>query len=115
MTDGTQDAPPAGGALGPLGRVIQRLSSKGEGGAYQGFLSYAAEWHAFVLGLGVGLAGGPDLEGTLVAYALGRGGGKRLGDSAHVRDVADEPAYALAGLAVGKSARGGLTAPEVML
>lgn len=115
MSDGEQDAPPAGGALGPLGRVIQQLSSKGEGGAYQGFLSYAAEWHALMLGLGVGLAGGPGIQEALVAYAVGRGGGKRLGGSAHVRDVADEPAYALAGLAVGTSVRGGLTVPEVLL
>lgn len=112
--DGKQDAPPAGGALGRLGRTLQRLSSKEEGGGYQGFLSYAGEWHSLVLGLGAGFGGTPGTQQALVAYALGRGGRGQLGDDAHIRDVAEEPAYALAGLAVGKSLRDGVSLSQFL-
>lgn len=108
-SDGAQDAPPAGGALGRAGRVLQRLSSADDGGEYQGVLSYAAEWHSLVLGLAVGAVGTAEHRSAVVAYALGRGGGKRIkNDAAHIRDLAHEPAYALAGLVVGAALGGSL-------
>ena len=103
--DGMQDAPPADGALGWLGKTLQRLSSSEEGGGYQGFLSWAGEWHSLAIGLGAGFSGTPGTQQALIAYALGRGGRGQLGDDAHIRDVAEEPAYAMAGIFVGRSLR----------
>lgn len=113
--DGSQDAPPAGGALGGLGKWVQRASSYREGGEYRGLLSYAAKWHALLLGFGVGYAGGPELRTVVVAYALGRGGKGALGDSQHVRDIAKEPGYAIAGVVLGTVAKSGPAALEGLL
>lgn len=69
--------------------------------AYDGFLSYAAEWHSTAIGSFLGLAaavsGHPELAVILVALAFGER--KRFG-SGHVRDVAREVSYALGGFVV---------------
>lgn len=77
---------------------------------YDGFLSYAAEWHATALGLAagfmVGALGSRELLAATVPYAAGRATAR--GD-AHLRDIGEEPAYfagaafvgALVGAAVG--------------
>lgn len=68
---------------------------------YDGVLSYADEWHALVLGLGVGITGNLALVSAVVSYALGRGSGSLDTSDPHVRDVAEEPAYAIGGMVVG--------------
>lgn len=101
--------------LGRLTGVLSQLSSAKDSGTYTGALSYAAEWHSLVLGVGVGYAGTTGARQALVAYALGRGGGKRIGNSnAHIKDVADEPAYALGGIVLGSALRTGRVSLDVL-
>lgn len=105
----------AAGRLERVADVLSRLSSAKDTGAYTGALSYAAEWHSLALGLGVGFAGSTAARQALVAYAVGRGGGKRIGNSsAHMKDVADEPAYALGGVVVGSALRTGRLSLEAV-
>lgn len=86
---------------------IRSRSAGSEGeSAYNGVLSYAAEWHALAVAFGVGFAGTVEHSRLVTTYVLGRGGVKRqLSDDPHIRDLTDEPAYAMAGLAAGRAAR----------
>lgn len=69
---------------------------------YNGFLSTNTERHSFVIGLVVG-AYYPAYIKPLIAYALGKGGGKKIyNQDSHIKDIAEEPAYALAGLYIGQ-------------
>lgn len=76
-----------------------------------GVLSYSGESHALAIGIGAGvvsalllLMGYTELSAlpaaAVVAWALGLRKVPKGSDS-HVRDVAHEPAYAVAGVAVG--------------
>lgn len=74
-----------------------------------GFLSYAAEWHALVIGLSAGLVAGwsgrTDLAIAVIAAALGgsavEAGKRRLAGEGVIRDVSAEPWYAAGGVIVG--------------
>lgn len=97
------------GLLEGIIRFIRRTSGspKESGTPRNGFLSYPAEWHAPAIAFGVGYAGTTEQARAVVAYSLGRGGAKKqLGEDSHIRDMADEPAYTLAALSLGRMARG---------
>lgn len=122
MSDGKTevgDSPPAGAKharpslLAGLREKVKYLSHGSEGDSgYNGAFSYAAEYHAPAIGFAVGFAGTPEQQKALISYALGRGGAKQhFGDDPHIRDVADEPAYALAAMAAGKAAKGAQSVP----
>ena len=80
-----------------------------------GFLSYAGEWHALILGIGVGLTGSMALVGLFTAWVLGKchlvellyGGVKSkvtgcpFKQSGHMKDAAKEPGYAIGGILFG--------------
>ena len=69
---------------------------------FNGVFSWAGESHAFTLGFGIGIAGERELMVGFAGYAVA--GGKanfEVGDDAHLRQVVEEPAYALGGLALG--------------
>jgi len=67
-----------------------------------GVLSYAAEWHAAAIGAAAGFLAVAFGQEALLAlgasYATGRATGQA---SEHIRDVAREPAYFAAAVAVG--------------
>jgi len=86
-----------------IGKLIAGLSSPTENSQrYDGALSYAAEWHSMGIGFAVGMFGGPAIQSAVLAYAVGRGGKQReLADDPHIRDLAAEPAYAVAAMAAG--------------
>lgn len=66
---------------------------------YDGFLSYAAEWHSLAIGSFLGLASvlaqSPELAALLLAHALGERRSK-----GHWADVGREVAYAAGGFVV---------------
>lgn len=80
-----------------------------------GVLSYAAEWHALLLGIGAGLTQNPLIMGVFVAYVFGRCAfvesvysgvlnvtqGCPLNENGHLSDAVKEPAYSCAGLVLG--------------
>lgn len=70
--------------------------------AFDGPFSWAGETHAFVAGVGVGLTGQPALITALVGYAVADVKIKKdLSDDIHIRQIAEEPAYAIAGVLIG--------------
>lgn len=85
------------------------LTVNESGWEYNGPFSTYKEAHAAILGFGAGYSGLPSLQASVAAYAVGRGvsksrdGGER--SDAHWRQVAEEPAYAVGSLAVGRLAR----------
>lgn len=64
-----------------------------------GFLSYAGEWHAATIGIGVGLAaalhGRPEFLAVLVATTLGLAGADRLKGRRTARELRREPWYGI--------------------
>lgn len=79
------------------------------GWSYNGPFSTYKEAHSFILGIGAGVTGQPELQAGVAAWALGRGSRARKDDGkradAHLRQVAEEPAYAVGGMALGTVAR----------
>lgn len=77
------------------------------GWEYNGPFSTYKEFHSAILGFGAGVSGNPALMSAVTAYALGRGATRHRDNNgeradAHWRQVAEEPAYALGAMAVGK-------------
>lgn len=69
---------------------------------YDGVFSWAGESHAFIIGLVLGFIGAKELMVALAGFALGGAKAEyNFSNDPHVRQVAEEPAYALSGLAVG--------------
>lgn len=72
--------------------------------ARDGLLSYASEWHAAILGLGFGAAGGwlgqPEVAGVGIAVALGLGAAKRVSQTV-AGELRREPWYAVGGVLLG--------------
>jgi len=95
-----------------LARLKPYMPTPTEKGEWRGLLSTLKEWHALIIGLGVGMvsaaAGEPVLMTTVAGVAVGNidAGGERL------KDVAAEPAYAFAGLFIGYALIGGTVNPE---
>lgn len=77
------------------------LPTKREQGEWRGLLSTLAEWHALAIGFGIGVVAAavarPELMVSIALIAIGEAEaqGKQL------KDVGKEPAYAIAGLAIG--------------
>jgi len=84
------------------------ITQKESGWKYNGPLSTFAEYHSLAFGLGAGITGEPALQAGVAAWALGRGS-KSSADknkaSAHLRQITQEPAYAVGGMAIGAVAR----------
>lgn len=90
-----------------------RLSRKHESGTdYNGFLSYAGEWHSLTLGLSVGgssaLTGSPEVAATTALVALGYkpaskmpNVGKKKEKASTVGEIRREPWYATGGIVLG--------------
>lgn len=69
---------------------------------FDGLFSWAGESHAFAIGFGVGLTADPTLMTAFVGYALADMKVRYdFTDDPHVRQVTEEPAYALGGMAIG--------------
>ncbi len=90
-----------------------RLSRKREKGTeYDGFLSYAGEWHSLTLGLSVGassaITGAPEVAATTALVALGYKSksampnvGKKKEKASVVGEIRREPWYATGGIVLG--------------
>ena len=72
-----------------------------EQGDWQGALSTLAEWHALAIGLGIGVVAAavarPELMTAVALIAVG----EAEAQGNQLKDVSKEPAYAIAGLAIG--------------
>lgn len=88
------------------------------GWAYDGPFSTYKEFHSATLGFGAGMVDDPAAASAVVAWAAGRGSRKSRDDgeraAAHWRQVAEEPAYALGAMSVGKLVRTGGINPAVI-
>jgi hypothetical protein len=96
-----------------LKRLAYRLSRKTEKQTeYDGFLSYAGEWHALTLGLSVGASSAisrtPQVAATVAMVALGFKGasampnvGKKKEKASVVGEIQREPWYATGGVVLG--------------
>ena len=95
------------------GWVDQRSAAHESDGAEDGLLSYASEWHALVIGVGIGVAaaflGRPELAGGALLLALGVKGAEKITSQKVLGELSKEPWYGafgvLAGVAVGFLAR----------
>lgn len=72
-----------------------------EEGDYTGPFSRFAEYHAAGIGLGAAATCNVPIMVAVVAYTLGIGGHRKR-KGGHWRDLVEEPAYGLGGLAVGR-------------
>lgn len=87
--------------LGKLLDTLRRLSKPKESQTdYDGYLSYAKEWHAALIGLGAGIATSllmnPVPAAAIITCALGIHGGKFLSEAVK-EQVGSEPWYAIGG------------------
>lgn len=87
------------------------LTVEESGWAYDGPFSTYKEFHSAILGFGAGFTGSPEAASAVVAWAVGRGTKKPRDKGeradAHWRQVAEEPAYALGAMSVGRLFRTG--------
>lgn len=96
-----------------LQKWAYRLSRKREKGTeYNGFLSYAGEWHSLTLGLAVGassaITGTPETAATVAMVSLGYKGkqampnvGKKKEKASVVGEIRREPWYCTGGVILG--------------
>lgn len=96
-----------------LQKWAYRLSRKREKGTeYDGFLSYAGEWHSLTLGLAVGVSSAimrtPEVAATTALVALGYKSkdkmpnvGKKKEKASTVGEIRREPWYAVGGIIIG--------------
>lgn len=121
-TDGATDptASSTSEATGLVARVRQWIATRAApteaASSTDGLLSYGGEVHPLAIGIGVGIAGTPEQQHLIISAALGRGELKRrLSDDPHLKDLADEPAYAMTGIAIGKELRSGAVPVDAIL
>lgn len=90
--------------MGLIDRILSWFRSRStateSGSGYDGFLSYAAEWHALAVGAALGLVygGTGDTRIAIVAFLLVSG--KAQASNAQLRDAAKEVAYTAGGFVI---------------